>query len=145
MSAASFGGSFNLVQSDDNTQRNMFNAYMKRIALDAQFPFLRHLPGVPSASSTVSGLIERIVSKRRKEMEKGITRKDILQIFMDTHNADPISFTDKHVQGEMILFMHVCQFQLLSYANHLLGSPEVIPRVSQQHSHSCFFSITRTS
>ncbi|PMD33538.1 cytochrome P450 [Hyaloscypha variabilis F] len=105
MSAASFGGSFNLVESDDNTQKNIFNSYLRRVALDAQFPLLRHLPGVPSASSMISGLVERIVSKRRQEMEKGVMKKDILQIFVDTHNADPISFTDKHIRNEMILFM----------------------------------------
>jgi len=107
MSAASFGGSFNLVESDDNTQKNIFNSYLRRVALDAQFPLLRHLPGVPSASSMISGLVERIVSKRRQEMEKGVMKKDILQIFVDTHNADPISFTDKHIHDEMILFMQV--------------------------------------
>jgi Cytochrome P450 len=109
MSAASFGGSFNLVESDDTTQKNMFNSYLRRVALDAQFPFIKYLPGIPSASSMISGLIENIVSKRRIEMEKGITKKDILQIFVDTNNADPMSFTDKHIQAEMILFMFVCQ------------------------------------
>lgn len=108
MSAASFGGSFNLIESDDNTQKNIFNSYMRRVAIDAQFPFVRYLPGVPSASSVISGLIERIVSRRRKEMEKGITKKDILQMFIDTNNADPVSFTEKHIRDEMILFMYVC-------------------------------------
>ncbi len=81
---------------------------MRRVAIDAQFPFVRYLPGVPSASSVISGLIERIVSRRRKEMEKGITKKDILQMFIDTNNADPVSFTEKHIRDEMILFMYVC-------------------------------------
>lgn len=105
MSAASFGGSFNLVESDDNTQKNIFTSYLKRVALDAQFPFIKYLPGVPLASSLISGLVEDIVSKRRKEIEEGIMKKDILQIFIDTNNADPVSFTDKHIRAEMILFM----------------------------------------
>jgi hypothetical protein len=109
MSAASFGGSFNLVESDDNTQKNIFTSYLKRVALDAQFPFIKYLPGVPLASSLISGLVEDIVSKRRKEIEEGIMKKDILQIFIDTNNADPVSFTDKHIRAEMILFMLVCQ------------------------------------
>jgi hypothetical protein len=109
MSAASFGGSFNLVESDDSIQRNMFTSYLRRVALDAQFPFIKYFPGVPSASSMISGLVENIVSKRRNEIEEGITKKDILQIFIDTNNVDPVSFTDKHIRAEMILFMLVCQ------------------------------------
>lgn len=105
MSAASFGGSFNLVESDDNTQMNIFHSYMRRLALDAQFTFIKYLPGVPLASSEISVLINRIVSRRRQEMEKGIAKKDILQIFIDTNDADPVSFTDKHIEEEMILFM----------------------------------------
>lgn len=105
MSAASFGGSFNLVESDDNTQMNIFHSYMRRLALDAQFTFIKYLPGVPPASSEISVLINRIVSRRRQEMKKGIAKKDILQIFIDTNDADPVSFTDKHIEEEMILFM----------------------------------------
>jgi hypothetical protein len=78
---------------------------MRRLALDAQFTFIKYLPGVPPASSEISVLINRIVSRRRQEMEKGIAKKDILQIFIDTNNADPVSFTEKHIQEEMILFM----------------------------------------
>jgi hypothetical protein len=102
MSAASFGGSFNQVASDDSTQTNIFHSYLRRLA---QFTFLKYLPGVPPASSEISVLVNRIVSRRRQEMEKGITKKDILQMFIDTNNADPTSFTDKHIQEEMILFM----------------------------------------
>ncbi len=105
MSAASFGGSFNLVESDDNTQLNIIHSYMRRVALDAQFPFNKYLPGVPPASSEISVLINRIVSRRRQEMEQGVAKKDILQIFIDTNDADPVSFTDKHIKEEMILFM----------------------------------------
>jgi hypothetical protein len=105
MSATSFGGSFNLVESDDTKQKDLFNSYLRRVAIDAQFPFIKHLPRVPSAISMVSDLIESIVSKRRHEMQKGIRKQDILQIFVDTNNTDPVVFTDKHIRGEMILFM----------------------------------------
>lgn len=107
MSAASFGGSFNLVISDDSKQKDLFNSYLKRVAIDAQFPFIRYIPGVPSASSMLGGLIDRILVKRREEVAKGITKKDLLQIFIDTNKADPVSFTDKHIRDEMILFMLV--------------------------------------
>jgi hypothetical protein len=105
MSSALFGGSFNLVVSDDSKQKNLLNKYMQRVGIDAQFPFVRYIPGVPSASSMVSDVIQRTVSKRRQEMEKGIRKNDILQIFVDTNLADPVAFTDKHIQVEMILFM----------------------------------------
>jgi hypothetical protein len=107
MSAASFGGSFNLVESDDTNQKDLFNSYLKRVAIDAQFPFVKYMPGIPSASSMVVGLIDRIVSTRREEIEKGVVKKDLLQIFVETNNADPVSFTDKHIREEMILFMSV--------------------------------------
>jgi hypothetical protein len=107
MSAASFGGSFNLVISDDSRQKDLFSSYLKRVALDGQFPFFKYLPGVKPASFMVAPLIHRIVSKRREEVEKGISKKDLLQIFIDTNRADPVSFTDKHIRDEMILFMSV--------------------------------------
>jgi len=107
MSAASFGGSFNLVISDDSKQKGLLTSYLQRVAIDAQFPFIKYLPGVNPASSMVSGLVDRIILKRREEMEKGINKKDLLQILMDTNKADPMSFTDKHIQEEMILFMSV--------------------------------------
>lgn len=115
MSAASFGGSFNLVESDDMKQKDLFNAYLRRVAIDVQVPFVEYMPGVKSASFMVTGLIEIIVSKRQKELEKGISKKDLLQIFVDTHNADPISFTVKHIRDEMILFMSV-RYQMILQA-----------------------------
>ena len=103
MSATSFGGSFNLVESDDARQKGIFNDYLKRLAFDAQFAFLR--PLLPPPSTKIRDLVHRIVTKRRDEMEKGIEKKDLLQIFIDAHNADPIAFSDKHIRDEMILFM----------------------------------------
>jgi hypothetical protein len=146
MSAALFGGSFNLVVSDDSKQKGLLSRYMRRVAIDAQFPFLKYIPGLPSASSILSGVIEKTVSKRRKEMEKGITKNDILQIFVDTHNADPVSFTDKHIRDEMILFMLVSQFWVPSVVDYSLGLRGVIPRVSLLHLlYSCCSIIRRSS
>lgn len=105
MASASFGGSFNLVESDDRNQKELFNSYLKRVAIDAQFPFLKYVPFLTPSSSIVAGLIDRIVLKRRQEMEIGIEKKDLLQILVDTNNANPIEFSHKHIQAEMILFM----------------------------------------
>jgi cytochrome P450 len=142
MSAASFGGSFNLVESDDTKQKDLFNSYLKRVAIDAQFPFVKYLPGIPSASSMVADLIDRIVSKRREEMEKGIVKKDLLQIFVETNNADPVSFSEKHIHAEMLLFMSVTQSRTSSNAQILTGLREVIQRVSLLRSlYFCFSTI----
>ncbi len=105
MSASSFGGSFNLVESDDQIQKNLFNSYLKRLAIDAQFPLVKYLPFVPVSSAQVAPLVDRIVSRRRADMEKGIEKKDLLQNLMKLHLADPVGFSDKHIETEMILFM----------------------------------------
>lgn len=47
-------------------------------------------------------MIERIVSKRRKEMESGKERKDLLQILQDAHDAHPEEFMTQHVYEEML-------------------------------------------
>ncbi|KAF4633573.1 hypothetical protein G7Y89_g4555 [Cudoniella acicularis] len=144
MSAALFGGSFNLVESDDSKQKDLLNRYLRRVAIDAQFPLVKYLPGVPSASSMISEVIEKTVSKRRKEMEKGISKQDILQIFVDTNNADPVSFTDKHIRDEMILFMIAgsdttsltATFTLLLLLNNQDKLKELISEI-----HSTFLSV----
>lgn len=105
MSATSFGGSFGLVESDDAHQKGLLSAYLRRLAVDAQFPFYKHLPGVSSPYAEIKDLIHEITTKRRDEMEKGIIKKDLLQIFMDTHKADPVGFSEQHLRDEMILFM----------------------------------------
>lgn len=121
MAAASFGGSFNLVESDDSKQKEMFNTYLKRLAFDVQFPILKYLPFVPRATSSMAKIIGEIVSKRRVEMEKGVVKNDLLQIFVDTNNADPVMFSDKHIEVEMILFMWVISVISLLFNNRLIS------------------------
>jgi cytochrome P450 len=105
MSAASFGGSFNLVESDNSEQKDMFNAYLKRVAFDAILPFVKLLPFVPpSSSGRITEQVHEIVAKRRKEMKSSLTRKDILQILINM-NADSVSFSEKHLREDMITFM----------------------------------------
>ena len=106
MSAASFGGSFNLVESDNSEQKDMFNAYLKRVAFDAILPFVKLLPFVPpSSSGRITEQVHEIVAKRRKEIKSGLARKDILQILIDMNDADSVSFSEKHLREDMITFM----------------------------------------
>lgn len=107
MGATSFGGSFNLVESDDATLKNMFTKRLQRAAIDSQFPFVKFLPFVPPSSADhINTMIDDIVARRRKEnKEKGVTKKDLVQIFIDNNDADPERFTHKHIQEEMVLFM----------------------------------------
>jgi cytochrome P450 len=70
-------------------------------------PFLKYVPFFPESSSEIQPLVDRVVSKRREEMKQGIHKKDLLQIFIDAHDADPIEFSNKHIMQEMIVFMFV--------------------------------------
>ncbi|PVH81743.1 cytochrome P450 [Cadophora sp. DSE1049] len=104
MSATSFGGSFNLVASNDKKLKNIFHDRLKRAAVDAQFPFIKYLPFVPpSQSEEFNSMIDGIISKRRAE--KGPVKKDLVQIFIESHDADPVAFTHQHIREEMSLFM----------------------------------------
>lgn len=107
MSATSFGGSFNLVSSDDQKVKSAFLDRLKQAALDAQFPFLRYMPFMPpSINQKFNDMITDIVSKRRSEMSQKLEpTRDLLQLLIDTHNTDPVSFTDLHMREEMALFM----------------------------------------
>ncbi|CZT12574.1 hypothetical protein WAI453_005583 [Rhynchosporium graminicola] len=104
MSASSFGGSFNLVSSNDKRLKNMFHHRLKRAAIDAQFPFLKYLPFVPPIESEdFKSMIDGIIAKRRSEI--GPPKKDLVQIFVETNDADPIAFSHLHIHEEMALFM----------------------------------------
>lgn len=107
MGATSFGGSFNLVESDDTALKGMFMKRLQRAAIDSQFPFVKFLPFVPRTNADdINKIIDDIVARRRKEIkEKGVTKKDLVQIFIDNNDADPEGFTEKHIQEEMVLFM----------------------------------------
>jgi cytochrome P450 len=107
MSATSFGGSFNLVVEDDQRLKDMFIKRLARAAIDAQFPFLKHVPFVPpSNAKDMNVYIDRIIAKRRKEIEVGDpAKKDLVQILVDTNDADPVGFSTAHIREEMMLFM----------------------------------------
>jgi cytochrome P450 len=112
MSATSFGGSFNLLETNDTWLKEMFNQKLKRAAVDGTFPFLKHVPFMPpSIAIEMNKMIDGIIHKRRKEnselKNEGTSKKDLVQIFVDTNEADPISFSEAHIREEMFLFMYV--------------------------------------
>jgi hypothetical protein len=107
MSATSFGGSLNLVESDDADEKGIFNRYLIRVFATSLIPFHRILPFIPPPGRELNPKVDEIVSARRAEMEKGIQKKDLLQILMDANVADPIGYSDLHINQEMIIFMFV--------------------------------------
>jgi cytochrome P450 len=104
MSSTSFGGSFNLVKSNDSKVKDMFINRLKRATVDIMFPWVQYLPFVPpSTEQDMKNMIDNIIAKRRAE--KGAKKKDLVQIFVDTNDADPVSFSEMHIREEMTLFM----------------------------------------
>src|ERR1700722_2453303 len=97
MSATSFGGSFDSVRTDDNYLKNLFMQHMQENAIYTTFPFLDWLPfGPPRKSAEMDKITDSIVSKRLHAKDQ--TRKDLLQIFLDTHKTNPEAFSDKHLK-----------------------------------------------
>jgi cytochrome P450 len=108
MSAASFGGSFELSRTDNSKLTNMFHDRLKKTCLNTLFPFLKYLPFMPSLRSPeMDEMIQGIISKRRKAMEAREPKQDLLQVLIDTHDANPEEFTMMHVHEEMRVFMFV--------------------------------------
>jgi hypothetical protein len=106
MSSTSFGGSFNLVKSNDSKVKDMFINRLKRATVDIMFPWVQYLPFVPpSTEQDMKNIIDNIIAKRRAEKEKGGVKRDLVQIFVDTNDADPVSFSEMHIREEMTLFM----------------------------------------
>jgi cytochrome P450 len=91
MSSTAFGGSFNLVKSNDSKVKDMFINRLKRATVDIMFPWVQYLPFVPpSTEQDMKNMIDNIIAKRRAE--KGTKKKDLLQIFVDTkQRADLVS------------------------------------------------------
>jgi cytochrome P450 len=58
-------------------------------------------------SPEMDEMIQGIISKRRKAMEAREPKQDLLQILIDTHDANPEEFTMMHVHEEMRVFMFV--------------------------------------
>ena len=105
MSATSFGGSFDLVKSNDSKLKDMFTVRLKRTLLYSFFPFLLYLPFMPARGPEMDKMVEDIIAKRRGD--KDHTKRDLLQILLDTNKSNPAVFSEKHIEDSMRLFMLV--------------------------------------
>jgi len=107
MSATLFGGSFSLVESDDQTLKNMFVTRLKLAALHHSIPFAKYLPFLPSdGSGEMRAFLDGIIAKRRQEIvQKGVVKRDLFQIFIELNEANPVDFSLDHLRGSMLLFM----------------------------------------
>jgi uncharacterized protein with NRDE domain len=104
MSETSFGGSFESVRTNDSYVKSLILGSLKEGALYATLPFLKWLPFLPERKiAKMDRVTDTIISKRRAAKDQ--SRKDLLQIFLDTHNANPNTFTEGHLKEEMRLFM----------------------------------------
>ena len=106
MSACLFGGSFNLVESNDRKLKNMFVDTLTRIALVYTLPFTRWLPTVRKSTTKMRKFLDEIILKRQREIaEIGKTKNDLMQIFIDNNEANPVEFSRQHLREAMTLFM----------------------------------------
>ncbi|RDW70984.1 hypothetical protein BP6252_07547 [Coleophoma cylindrospora] len=103
MSATSFGGSFGLVKSNDSHLKDLFINRMQKTAIFGQLPFLQYIPFFPGFDPALDILVNDIIAKRRAE--NGSKKRDLLQIFLDANQENPLSFTEAHIVEEMRLFM----------------------------------------
>jgi hypothetical protein len=145
MSATSFGGSFDSVRTNDNYLKNLFIQHLQEAAIDTDFPFLKWLPFLRLRKvDEMNKITDGIISKRLNSKER--IRKDLLQIFLDTHQTNPESFSDKHLQEEMRLFMYVGSLRPWNArADDITGLQAAIPQDHPQLSPCCSLSIIQIS
>lgn len=104
MSATSFGGSWDSVRTNDAYMKRLFLNHLKEAALYANFAFLKWLPFTkPGTRAELDKITDSIVSKRQTAKDQ--TRRDLLQILLDTHKANPDFFSEMHLKEEMRMFM----------------------------------------
>ena len=108
MAATSFGGSRNLVASEDTRFRSLLWSRLTQSAIHSQLPWLKYLPFVPVQSTELDDMIDKTVAQRRRDKEEGKEiKRDLVQIVIENHDADPENYTIKHLRQEIGLFMYV--------------------------------------
>jgi cytochrome P450 len=107
MSASAFGGSLNMVSSNDITLKESITQLFSRQVLTSAFPLVRYLPFIPPAQSpSLVKMTEDIIATRKAEMaQKRNVKKDILQIILNAHTEEPELYTEQRVRDEMNMFM----------------------------------------
>ena len=105
MSAAFFGGSWQLVKNGEHPLRTRITKFMKRAAFHQVFPIAKYIPGVPRIQDPeLDRMIREIIAKGRsvKASERG---KDLLQLLLAAHEEDPVALPAQDLHAEMIVFL----------------------------------------
>lgn len=83
----------------------MFNDRLEKAVIYSQFPVLKFLPFMPPAVSPEwVKIIDGLIADRRA-LPKEKRQLDLLQLFLDSNEANPEEFTDHEIREEIQLFM----------------------------------------
>lgn len=96
-----------MASSNDVALQESMNQFMMRGAIDAILPFVKYLPFIPPCQSpSLVELTQQFMETRRAAVaRKGQVKKDILQMFLNSQDADPVAFSDMRILDEMNTFM----------------------------------------
>jgi len=106
MSATSFGGSFDLVRSDDSTLRNALKEKTIRSATISALPYISYILPPTKGAEKVDRIINAVLDKRLGQPEDK-KKKDLLQILLNVHDQNPTEFSQTHLKDEMQNMMYV--------------------------------------
>lgn len=125
ITAAAFGGSFNLVRNKEHELRTRAQQFFKKQNIYGVLGFLKLIPGSTERrrDPKLYAMLDDIL-QRRSNMEKKLQKKDLLQIFLDAHQEDPKGYTWAHVKADMLLFLYVPPL----YQPHHLHSLSLAPQ-----------------
>lgn len=94
-----------LVRSNDKVLKNLFLDRLTGAVLRANLTFLRYTPWMPPVRpKRLDDLINEVIAKRRAvPFEKA--KKDLLQIFIEANQENPLLFSDDIIKSEIETFM----------------------------------------
>ncbi len=92
-----------LTINNDTKIRATFISTLFRIVIVAMLPLLNWPGFVKKAELTA--MLDGILEKRRQEIKEKVVKKDVLQVLLNAHEAEPDRFTEKHVRENMLVFM----------------------------------------
>ncbi|KAG4420054.1 hypothetical protein IFR04_006813 [Cadophora malorum] len=105
LTATVFGESWNLTKTNNTHLKEIFSRQLQKMLVHAQFPFLKYLPFVPNpVDPEIEQRLSGILSKRRSLGTKN-TKKDLLQMLIDTKEKYPSEYLEGHIKADMTLFM----------------------------------------
>ncbi|KAH7410702.1 cytochrome P450 [Cadophora sp. MPI-SDFR-AT-0126] len=105
LTATVFGESWNLTKTNNTHLKEMFSRQLRKMLIHAQFPFLKYLPFVPNpVDPEIQRRLDDILAKRRSLGTKN-SKKDLLQMLIDTKEKYPSEYLEGHIKADMALFM----------------------------------------